>query len=187
MKIGKYKVKYTYKPARIICDIISLMITVVSIVLAAGFVSEHPEIMDEAVRSDLILIWVFPAVCVIAVAAYAALTFKSRSFKKYSITKENAQSVFEWYVFAVSLCKLPIQFAAVEGELVTQERLLGLEKSFFSFTYIFCALIIIIIIRFSVHRITALTKTNNKKSGEVFVKTYIADSNNENKDEREKK
>ena len=183
MKIGNYTVKYTFKPARIICDIISLGMAVFSAMSAASFTVNHPEIKLEMARTDLITLWSFPAVCAAVLLVGVILTLKSRRFEKYSITKDNAQSVFDWYVFEVSLCKLPLLFSAIEAELIFEAWLVGTEISFFSVTYIFCALIFVIIIRFSAHRITALTKTNNNKTGKnVFIKSDVVEDD-KNKDE----
>ena len=187
MKIGQFGVKYSYKPARIICDVISLGMAAFSVISAVSFCTKHPEVLSETVRLDLISLWLFPAICVITLAVYAILTVKSRRFEKYNITKDNAQSVFDWYAFAVSLCKLPILMSAIEGEFIVEERLMGIEKSFFSFTFILCALIFVIIIRFSMHRITALTKTKKKNGGANFVKCAVEnnDSNKNNDNEKE--
>ncbi|MCH5207473.1 MAG: hypothetical protein J1F04_01205 [Oscillospiraceae bacterium] len=176
MKIGNHTVKYSFKPARIISDIISLAMAAFSAISAASFSSAHPEIQLEMARMDLISLWVFPAVCAAVILIYIVVTLKSRRFEKYNITKDNAQSVFDWFVFAVSLCKLPLLFSAIEAEFIVEERLLGLEKSFFSVTFVLCALILVIIIRFSAHRITSLTKTDNKKSNTVFISSDVAEA-----------
>lgn len=183
MKIGSFKVNYSFRPARMICDIISLLMAAFSVFSAASFTSLHPEIKLEMVRVDLITLWTFPALCVITLAVYVILTLKSRRFAKYAITRENAQSVFDWYAFAVSLCKLPVLISVIEAMFIFQERLLGFEKSFFSITFILCALVFIIIIRLSKHRITSLTKTQKKNGGAVFVKSSVDDKND---NEREK-
>ena len=175
MKVGNFTVKYTYKPARIISDVISLGMAAFSVISAASFTSKHPEILLEMARTDLIMLWIFPAVCVMTVLIYIFLTLRSPRYEKYSITNENAQSVFDWYLFEASLCKLPILLSAVEAEFIVQTRLLGLEMSFFSVTFVLCALILIIIIRFSAHRITSLTKTNTKNNGKVFIKSDVSE------------
>lgn len=175
MKIGNYTVKYYFKPARIICDVISLGMIVFSVISAAGFASEHPEIQLEAMKIDFITLWLFPALCAVILAVYIMVTLGSRSFGKYNVTKDNAQSVFDWYVFAVSLCKLPLLVSAIEGELIYEEILLGVERSFFSVTYILCLLVFVIIIRLSVHRITSLTKTDNNKNGAVFIRSDVSE------------
>ena len=187
MKIGNFEVIYTHKPAKVISDFIALGITLFQFLSAGNFTVKHPEIKQEMARMDFIMLWCFPVVCVITLAVCLVLTFKSPRFEKYNITEDNAQSVFDWYVFAVSLCRLPIMFSLTDAELIVQERLItGGNKSLFSFTYILCALVLVIIIRFSMHRITSLTKTNNtEKNGRLFIKSEAVDDNKE--DEREKK
>ena len=188
MKIGQFKVKYSYKPARMICDAVSLAIAAFSVISTVSFAEKHPEILNETVRQDLLLLWIFPVICGITLAVYVILTLKSRRFEKYKITKDNAQSVFDWFAFAVSLCKLPVLISAIEAMFIVQERLLGLDKSFFSITFILCALIFVIIIRLSKHRITRLTQTKDKTGGAVFIKSALDEKNNEKNDnEREKK
>lgn len=176
MKIGNHTVKYSFKPARIISDIISLAMVAFSVISALSFTSAHPEIRLEIARADLILLWIFPAACAAVILIYIVITLKSRRFEKYNITKDNAQSVFDWFVFAVSLCKLPLLMSLTEAELTVEERLYkGDERSLFSVTYILCALVLVIIIRLSAHRITSLTKTDNKKSRTVFISSDVSE------------
>lgn len=186
MKVGNYTVKYTYKPARIISDVISLGMAAFAIISAVSFTEKHPEIQLDMAKMDLITLWIFPAICIITVIICVLLTLRSPRYEKYSITKDNAQSVFDWYLFELSLCKLPVLLSAVEAEFIVQTRLLGFDINFFSITFVLCALIFVIIIRFSAHRISSLTKTNNKKGGMVYIKSDIADKK-PNNDEREKK
>lgn len=162
MKIAGYKVKFKYKPARIISDVLSLGLWVFSAVSTVLFVEQFPELKNAMFRADLVKLWVFPAAMAVPFAVYLLLVHTSHSFSKYAVTEENAQSVYEWYAFTVSLCKLPLLILIADLMLTFQTWLSGGEVSWFSMNYILYILLAIIIIRFSMHRIKSLTKPADK-------------------------
>ncbi|MGN0684367.1 MAG: hypothetical protein ACI4JY_11880 [Oscillospiraceae bacterium] len=177
MKISQYTVRLKPKAARIISDCISLGLCAFMFVDTALFVERYPELKNMLFRGDLIKLWAFPALGVVPFVVYLVLIFSNHRFEKYRITEDNAQSVYDWYVFAASLCKLPILVMLADVMTIFQSRFAGAGTSWFSIGYIFYALVFVIIIRLSVHRIRRLTARENKaeKSDSIKVKAKIAD------------
>ncbi len=178
MKIAGHYVRLRHKPARIICDALSLGIVLFTFMSAHLMMESYPELKSPFFRTDCIKLWIFPVLAVTALVAYLLFIFTNHRFVRYKITEENAQSVFDWYVFAVSLCKLPVLVAIADVMITFQRWLIGNEVSWFSVGYVFYALILAIIIRFSQHRIRKLTesqKTGDDNSGSIKVRAKIAD------------
>lgn len=199
MKIGKFPVKRTYKPARIISDALSLIPAYVIVSSTIHFFPTYKatvnEILNEAwLAGDMRLFykyeeslayrqysaWIFPALVLAVFAAYLILTLKSHKLAKYNITKQNAQAVYNWYAFAVSLCKLPILLALLDAMYITHQRLMFNYVSVFSVQMILYVVLVVIIIRLSVHRIKALTKPAPKKAESGGVKAKIVDEEPDN-------
>lgn len=205
MKIGKFPVKHTYKPARIISDALSLVVAYVIVSSTLHFFPTYKATVNEVLTGawlagDMRLFykygeaiayrqyfaWIFPALVLVLFAAYLILTLKSRAFAKYNITKQNAQAVYDWYAFAVSLCKLPILLALLDAMYITHQRLMFNYVSVFSVQMILYVVLTVIIIRLSVHRIKALTKPAPKKAESGGVKAKIVDDNSDKSDNTEK-
>lgn len=176
MKIGKYPVKPRFKPARIISDAISLIAAAMIFVLTLNFFPRYRAAVIAAGQKDLYgtllkygetltyrqyFAWIFPSLAVIVFAVYAILTLKSHEFRKYKVTKKNAQAVYDWYAFAVSLCKIPLLMAIFEVMYVYQRRMLFESVSAFSYQIVLYFVILAIIIRFGIHRIRKITEVEN--------------------------
>ena len=176
-KIGNIEIKRTYRPTRIVCDVVSLAMLVVIIINTLDLMK-----FAKIAAGIGILPLLFPLAGFGMCAAYIRLTFRSLKFGKYKITKQNAQSVYDWWAFSLSLIKVPLLFALFDGEYMY----LGWAESgqmSFSFLILAYLLIAIIIIRLMSHRFKALTavkKTENDK-GAVKVKAKVVDDENDNK------
>ncbi|MGN0679270.1 MAG: hypothetical protein ACI4JS_06370 [Oscillospiraceae bacterium] len=184
MKVSGYAVRLCYKPARLISDILSLVIVLFTFVNTHLLEERYPELLNPIFRADLVKLWVFPVLTLIPVAVYLVLILSNHRFEKYGVTADNAQSVYDWYAFTVSLCKLPILVLIADVMTIYQSRLIGGETSWFSIGYIFYALLLVIIIRFSMHRIRKLTeppKSAEKSSEGIKVKVKVAEDK-DNKD-----
>ena len=191
MKIGNYSVKHSYKPARIISDVLSLGITVLILFSTLNFFPLYKARINEigAVNLGIVMeyrysltyrqyfAWIYPALAVIIFGVYLILILKNHRFAKYDITAANAQSVYDWYAFAVSLCKIPLLLAVLDMMYVFHQRMMFNEVRLFGFQYILYALLIVIVVRLSVHRIKGLTQKDKKsnKADDVDVKAKLAD------------
>ncbi|MDE7399644.1 MAG: hypothetical protein K2N06_08970 [Oscillospiraceae bacterium] len=191
MKIGRYPVKPRFKPARIAADVISLGIAAMIFVLTVGFFPQYRAALSKAAEKDLYGIlfkygesltyrhyfaWIFPALAVVVIAVYLILTLKSHRFRKYKVTKDNAQSVYDWYAFAVSLCKIPALMAIFEIMYVFQRKMMFETVNPFSYQIVLYFVIIAVIIRFSVHKIRRITEIKPKKvDDDSPIKVRIVD------------
>ena len=191
MKIGNYSVKHSYKPARIISDVLSLGITVLILFSTLNFFPLYKARINEIGEVNLAIVaeyrysltyrqyfaWIYPALAVIIFGVYLILILKNHRFAKYDITAANAQSVYDWYAFAVSLCKIPLLLAVLDMMYVFHLRMMFNEVRLFGFQYILYALLIVIVVRLSVHRIKGLTQKEKKsnKADDVDVKAKLAD------------
>lgn len=195
MKIGKYPVKHSYKLARIISDILSLAIAYLILNTTLMFFPQYKKAINLIGNENLDIVreygyslayrqyfaWIFPALVLVIFAAYLILVLKNHKFAKYNVTKQSAQPVYDWYAFAVSLCKIPLLMGVFDVMVIFHQRMMFNEVSLFSVQVVLDAIIIAIIIRLSVHRISALTKTEKpEKSAESGgVKAKIAEDDDD--------
>ncbi len=178
MKIGKITVRRSYKPSRIICDVISLAGAAVIVYMTERFINGTQGLSGE--RAALAAI--FPVLALGVLAAYAVLTLKSHAFKRYNITKKNAQDIYDWYAFSVSLIKLPLLLIIFESMLTFQEISLGIAVNLLNFRFILYIFLTAIIIRLAIHRVKTLSH-EEKSTDVVHVRAAVVDEN----EEREKK
>lgn len=183
MKIKGYKVKLRHKPARIISDVLSVAMCVYTVINAVMFVERFPELNNSLFRADLVKLWVFPCLMLVPFVVYLILILTNHSFDKYNITATNAQSVYDWYTFSVSLCKLPVMIMIIEIMSIFQANLAGENVSWISITYLLYILMVVIIIRFAVHRIRTITKPVDtpKKGDSVKIRARTLNDNNNKK------
>ena len=177
MKIGKITVRRSYKPSRIICDVISLAGAAVIVYITERFINGTQGLTGDRVALSAI----FPVLALGVLAVYAVLVLKSHAFKKYKITKKNAQVIYDWYAFSVSLIKLPLLLIIFESMLTFQEISLGIAVNLLNFRFILYVFLIAIIIRMAVHRVKTLS--HEEKTADVVHVRAVVEEN----EEREKK
>ena len=190
MKIGKYPVKHSYKLARIISDVLSLAIAYLILNATLNFFKQYKLAINKIGNENLSIVykygyslayrqyfaWIFPGLILGVFAAYLILVLKSHKFAKYNVTKQNAQAVYDWYAFAVSLCKLPLFLGIFDMMYIFHQRMMFNKVSLFSIQIILDVFIILIIVRLSVHRIRWLTRTEKPTKAESGgVKAKIVD------------
>lgn len=178
MKIGKITVRRSYKLSRIICDVISLAGAAVIVYMTERFINGT----QAADGKQAALSVIFPVLALGVLAVYAALTLKSHAFKRYKITRKNAQDIYDWYVFSISLIKLPLLLIIFESMLTFQEISLGIAVNLLNFRLVLYIFLIAMIIRMSIHRVKTLSH-EEKSEDVVHVHAAVVDEN----EEREKK
>lgn len=172
MKIGDIEIKRTYRPTRIVCDVVSLAALVVIVKNACDLLVTRKFLGFVGVLPLL-----FPAIGIGLCAAYALLTFRSRKFRRYKITKINAQSVYERWAFSLALAKVPLLIALFEGEYMFLYWA-ATGRSKFSVMILVYVLLSVIIIRLMMHRIrslTALRKVQKDDDKVVKVRAKVDD------------
>ncbi len=202
MKIGKYPVKRTYKIAQLICDILSLGFVVMIVSLTIGFIDEYQELLaalgaehiaNIAQTKDATIEWrhwlslICPLLAVAVIAVYIVLILKSHKFSRYSVTKLTAQKCYETYAFFVSICKLPLLIIIIDYTMIIHDklRLAPLyDFGWFSATSLLYLLILAIIIRYGMHRISKITeKSAPTTSDSIKVRAVVKKESDENKEE----
>lgn len=174
IKIGGIEVKRRFTPARIVCDVVSLAAALVIVVIGV----QHIMIVSSyASPLGLAVLLVFPVCAVGICAAYLKLTLKSREFKRYKITKQNAQSVYDWWAFSLSLAKIPLLLALFNAEFIFRDLTNFKPADLFNIPIILEVLLAVIIMRLARHRLARLTEVKKAEKGEeaVKVKVRIAD------------
>ena len=194
MKIGKYPVKHTYKLPRIIADVLSLGFVVLIVSATFNFFktyedfyslfdTNNPTAMETLLKNDpnyewkQNLAWIFPALALVVLVAYIVLVLKSHRLARFSVNKRNAQKCYDAYAFGASLCKIPALMIVFDMMCIAQDKLLmsmyGL--SWFSWLTLLCVMLILIIVRYTMHRLVSITaKPQAAKSDAVQVKAVIA-------------
>ena len=194
MKIGKYPVKHSYKLARIISDVLSLAIAYLIFNATLNFFKQYKLAINRmgievvyqygySLAYRQYFAWIFPIMVLAVFVTYLILVLKSHRFAKYDITKQSAQAVYDWYAFAVSLCKLPLLLGIFDMMYIFHQRMMFNKVSLFSMQLILDVFIVIILVRLSVHRIRWLTRTETpeKTTESGGVKAKIADKPDEEK------
>lgn len=193
MKVGKYPVKHSYKIARLISDVFSLGIAVVIVSVTVGFFRQYNALLDQMrigndnVESivqnfDSSIVWrqwlalIFPALVLAIFAAYLILTLKSHKFSRWQVTKLTAQECYDTFAFCVSLCKIPALLAVFDVMYIVHNKLLFMNVSWFSLQVLLDAVMIAIIIRFTMHRLDSITaKPEKKDNGTVKVRAVVVE------------
>lgn len=194
MKIGKYPVKHTYKVPRIIADVLSLgfVVLIVSATFSffrsyedfySMFDTNNPVAMETLIKNDpnyewkQHLAWIFPALAIAVMIAYIVLVLKNHKLSSFDVNKRNAQRCYDAYAFGASLCKIPALMIVFDMMCVAHDKLLNsmFGLSWFSWLTLLCVVLIMIIVRYTMHRLVSITaKPQAVKSDAVQVKAVIA-------------
>ncbi len=199
MKIGKYPVKHTYSIPRLVADVLSLGIAVFIVSATIqffrqyeGFLDSVALITDEARETMLAndpnyewkqwLALIFPVLALAVFIVYIVLVLKSHKLARYNVTKRNAQQCCDAYTFCVSLAKLPVLIIVADLMAIAHDKLLPRYGfGWFSWATLLYAVIIAIIIRYTMHRLSKITAEkpapSSTDSGAVRIKAVISDEN----------
>lgn len=173
-QIGGVEIKRTYRPMRIICDVISLvlLIIIVKIGLDLTFTAKFLG------WTGLIVPLMFPAVAIALCVMYVKLSFRSMKFGRFKIIKQNAQKIYDWWTFTLSLVKIPLMIALFNSELIYRDWAGTGESVEINIPVIVDVLFAAVIIWFSIRRMKKLCevkKETQKTDSAVKVKVKIAD------------
>ncbi len=202
MKVGKYPVKHSYKIARLIADVFSLGITVVIVSVTVGFFKQYNVLLNQmrigqdnveniVQNFDPSIVWrqwlalIFPALVLAIFAAYLILTLTSHKFSRWQVTKRTAQECYDTFAFCVSLCKIPALLAVFDIMYIVHNKLLFINVSPFSLQVILDAVMIAIIVRFTMHRLDSITARPERKDNDAVKIRAVAVSDKEDKTEEE--
>lgn len=194
MKINGFPIRHSYKPARIISDILSIGLAVFIVISTVNFFPLYKQTINKLGSEDWSLVyeyrysltyrqnfaWIFPVLAGAVFVIYLILVLKNHRFEKYRITKNTAQSVYDWYAFAVSLCKLPLLLLIFDYMIIAHQRIMLNYVSYFSLSAVLYVFVIVIIIRLSIHRIRSITEVKHADAvpENDGVKAKLAEDNN---------
>ena len=192
MKIGKYPVKHTYKIPRMIADVFSAALLILIISGTVSFFrsyaaliahintlnGENAEILSQYFEQSIGwrfgLALIFPVLGAGVITAYIILVLKSHKFSGYNVTKLTAQKYYDLYSFCASLCKIPALLGIFDMMYIADQYLLGnKEISFFSVQVLCDILLLIIIIRFGIHRARSYEQAPEQAAEPVSDKVKI--------------
>ena len=163
MKIGKYPVKHSYKIVRLVSDVFSLGLAVFICSVEYMFLTVYEDTLTQYIGAENIkqlaqadssigwrhyLTLAYPALVLAVFAVYAILVLKSHKFSSLNITKRNAQKVRDMYALCVSLCKIPALMLINEMMIITHNKLLMSEESWFSLQLVLDLAVIAMLIAF---------------------------------------
>lgn len=176
-QIGGVEIKRTYRPARIICDVITfvLLIIIGKIGLDLTFTAKFLG------WTGLLVPLAFPAAGIALCVAYIKLSFRGMRFGRLKITNQNAQKIYEWWTFSMSLVKIPLMLALFNGEFIYRDWAGTGQPIGINIPIIIDVLFAALIVWFSIRRMKALCEVKKpvKNDSAVKVKVKIADDNND--------
>lgn len=202
MKIGKYPVKHSYKIPRIISDVFSVGLAVFICSVEIMFLTVYEDTLTRYIGEEQLqtlaqtdgsigwkhwLTLTFPALVLAVFAVYIILVLKSHRFKGLNVAKRNAQKVYDMYAMCVSLCKIPALMLISEIMMITHNKMMMSEESWFTVQIVLDLLIIALLIAFfrrMLQRITEPEQTPEENT--IKVKAVVksdepetpADNNN---------
>ena len=180
-QIGGIEIKRTYRPSRIICDVITLvmiiMITKLGIDLA-HYTAKFLGVMG------LLVPLAFPAVGIVLCVVYVSLSFRGMKFGRLKIPKQNAQKIYDWWTFSMALIKIPLIMALFEGIYIFREWAALGESSISIIPLILYVLIAAVVTWFAVRRTGRLCEVKKpvKDDSAVKVKVKVADDEEKKRD-----
>ena len=163
MKIGKYPVKHSYKISRLISDVFSAGLAVFICSVEIMFMTVYEDTLTRYIgeeqlqtltQTDSTIGWrhwltlIFPALVLAVFVVYLILVLKSHRFKGVNVTKRTAQKVYDLYAMGVSLCKIPALMLISEMMMITHNKMMMSEESWFSIQLVLDLLIIILLAGF---------------------------------------
>ena len=194
MKIGKYPVKHSYKIPRLISDVFSAGLAVFICSVEIMFLTVYEDTLSRYIgeeqlqtlsQTDSSIGWrhwitlIFPALVLAVFAAYLILVLKSHRFKGLNVTKRTAQKVYDLYAMCVSLCKIPALMLISEMMMITHNKLLMSDESWFTIQLVLDALIIFMLIVFFRRMLIRLTEPEQTAEDNVIKVKAVVKSDEE--------
>ena len=188
MKIGKYPVKHTYSIARLVADVLSVGIAVLIVSATLSFFKRYDDIyssmllMSDTAKETLLandpnyewkqwLALIFPVLMLAVFIVYIVLVLKSHKFSRYNVTKRNAQQCCDAYTFCVSLCKIPVLIIIADIMAIVHDKLLPQYGfGWFSWPVLLYALILAMVIRFTMHKLEKITAAKPAEGNADVIK-----------------
>ena len=163
MKIGTIKVKRNYQIAQMVLDAVAVIIFIVIVRCVLNFGAEISSLnewildktnldIDGLIEWRWCIIWIVIAVIVIAVSLLM-IYLPRKAPKKYIVNSDNAQKYNDIIITAITCIRIPVLLAVFEGMYIHTSLLRGMTKDLITLQIPLDILVVLIIVRFSLHRI----------------------------------
>lgn len=172
MRIGTIKVKRNYQIAQMVLDAVAalIIIAIVQCILSFGDYITSQNQLILSVNSEVtgLAVWQWNLVWIAVAAAVAAVSlvmiYKPQKMpKKYIVNKDNAQKYSDIRITAVTCVRIPALLIVFELMAMHQSIMTGNTRNIFTLQIPLAILLIIIIIRFSIHRVRAIQPKPEEK------------------------
>lgn len=171
MKVGTIKVKRNYQIAQMVLDAAAVIIYIVIVRCVISFgeyityqnsiiIKSNSEITS-LVEWRWNIIWIVLGALVIA-ASLLMIYLPKKMPKKYKVNEDNAQRYSDIVITAITCIRVPVLLAVFEGMYIHQAYMMMQKDELFSIQIPLDILLIIIIIRFSLHRIKAIQPKSDR-------------------------
>lgn len=189
MKVGKYPVKRSYKIARLVSDVISAGLAVLICSVEYMFMTVYDETLKSYIgeenlqklaQTDPSIEWkqwitlVFPAAVLAVFAVYVILVVTSRKLPWLNITKKTAQAVYDNYAFCASLCKIPALMFINEMMMITHNKMLMSDESWFTIQLVLDLMIIVLLILVFRKRLVKITSSEESSAAGASISVSAA-------------
>lgn len=171
MRIGEIKVKRNYRISQMVLDTVALIIFIVIIqcTFSFGAFIDGQNKLIHSVNNEITslvvwqwnLIWIFVGVGVIA-ASMLMIYLPRKMPKKYIVNNENAQKYSDIVITAISCVRIPALLAVFECMCIHQSVMVG-QYNVFTLQIPLDIIVILIIIRFSLHRVRLIQPEKEEK------------------------
>lgn len=183
MKIGNYKIKHHYTIIRLMLDLVSagllylIVQTLFSLIIAVNEVNVK-FLNSSANAQGVTLSWysglIFPVIAVSLVVVSLIFTFKNRRIpKRYFLNENTAQKYYDIIIISTGLIRIIALLGIFDIFYIQSMLILKLGGGFLSVQVICDIILIIIIIRFTMYRISALSK---KEADEIKKDRHIVEN-----------
>lgn len=172
MKVGEFKVKRNYLIAQMVLDAVAfiILIAIGQCVFSFGkFIEQQNKLIHET-NSEVAglvvwqwnIIWLVIALAVVAVSLL--MIYMPRKMpKKYIVNKENVQKFSDIVITAITCIRIPALLIVFEGMCIHQSVLTRNFGGIITLQIPLDIVLILIIVRFSIHRIRIIQPKPDKK------------------------
>lgn len=176
MKIGTIKVKRNYLIAQMVIDALSVLLLLVIFECTLAFadeISEQNKLIVSSGNTSVLVAWQWNLIWLILGVLFTAFTLfliyrKKELPKKYKINEKNAQKYNDIFITAVSCIRIPVLLAFFDMMYIHQMNMKFQSESLFSVQVLMDIVLIVIIIRFSIHRIHGIEAKEDEKKRDII-------------------
>lgn len=176
MKVGEFKVKRNYLIAQMVLDAVAfiILIAIGQCIFSFGkFIEQQNKLVHDS-NGEVVglvvwqwnIIWLVLALAVIAVSLLM-IYLPRKMPKKYIVNNDNAQKYSDIVITAITCIRIPALLAVFEGMCIHQSVMMRNYNGILTLQIPLDILFILIIIRFSIHRVRLIQPKKEDKKIEL--------------------